>query len=82
MKKLVTDQLKDRRTDPLKRCMDASNNYNYASGFPAVTRAVAKISLGLQDFVELGNLDSQRDWGHAKEYVEGWFSIKKGRRWS
>lgn len=31
---------------------------------------MAKISLGQQDYVELGNLDSQRDWGHAKDYVE------------
>ena len=35
-----------------------------------ITRAVAKIHLGLQDHVELGNLDSKRDWGHAKDYVE------------
>lgn len=36
-----------------------------------ITRAVAKISLGLQDKIYLGNLDAQRDWGHAKDYVEG-----------
>ena len=36
-----------------------------------ITRAVAKISLGLQDCLHLGNLDAQRDWGHAKDYVEG-----------
>ncbi|MBC75149.1 MAG: GDP-mannose 4,6-dehydratase [Halobacteriovoraceae bacterium] len=35
-----------------------------------VTRAVAKIALGLQDCVYMGNIDSQRDWGHAKDYVE------------
>ncbi len=35
-----------------------------------VTRAVAKIALGQQEFVELGNLDSKRDWGHAMDYVE------------
>jgi len=35
-----------------------------------VTRSVAKISLGQLDYFELGNLDSQRDWGHAKDYVE------------
>ncbi|KAK6013733.1 GDP-mannose 4,6-dehydratase [Ostertagia ostertagi] len=35
-----------------------------------ITRSVAKISLGQQTCVELGNLDSLRDWGHAKEYVE------------
>ncbi len=36
-----------------------------------ITRAVAKISLGLQENIHLGNLDAQRDWGHAKDYVEG-----------
>ncbi|MEL6140656.1 MAG: GDP-mannose 4,6-dehydratase [Bacteroidota bacterium] len=36
-----------------------------------ITRAVAKISLGLQNKLYLGNLDAQRDWGHAKDYVEG-----------
>jgi GDPmannose 4,6-dehydratase len=34
-----------------------------------ITRAVAKIALGLQDKFYLGNLDAQRDWGHAKDYV-------------
>ena len=34
-----------------------------------ITRAVSKIALGLQDKFYLGNLDSQRDWGHAKDYV-------------
>src|ERR1051326_1385316 len=36
-----------------------------------ITRAAAKISLGLQKKVYLGNLDAERDWGHAKDYVEG-----------
>ncbi len=36
-----------------------------------ITRAVAKISLGLQDKMFMGNIDSERDWGHAKDYVEG-----------
>ena len=35
-----------------------------------ITRALARISLGLQDCLYLGNLDSLRDWGHAKDYVE------------
>lgn len=35
-----------------------------------ITRALARISLGLQDYLYLGNLDAQRDWGHAKDYVE------------
>jgi GDPmannose 4,6-dehydratase len=35
-----------------------------------VTRALARIKLGLQDCLYLGNLDSRRDWGHAKDYVE------------
>jgi GDPmannose 4,6-dehydratase len=40
-----------------------------------ITRAVAKIGLGLQDCLYLGNLDAQRDWGHAKDYVEGMWRI-------
>jgi GDPmannose 4,6-dehydratase len=40
-----------------------------------ITRAVAKIALGLQDTLYLGNLDAQRDWGHAKDYVEGMWRI-------
>ncbi|GAB3627436.1 GDP-mannose 4,6-dehydratase [Pandoraea terrae] len=35
-----------------------------------ITRALARISLGLQDCLYLGNLDSLRDWGHARDYVE------------
>ncbi|MGJ5642476.1 GDP-mannose 4,6-dehydratase [Formosa sp. S-31] len=34
-----------------------------------ITRAVSRIALGLQDKLYLGNLDAQRDWGHAKDYV-------------
>ncbi len=34
-----------------------------------ITRALARISLGLQDCLHLGNLDAKRDWGHAKDYV-------------
>jgi len=40
-----------------------------------ITRAVAKIALGLQDIVYLGNLSAQRDWGHAKDYVEAMWRI-------
>jgi GDPmannose 4,6-dehydratase len=35
-----------------------------------ITRALARIKLGLQDKLYLGNLDSKRDWGHARDYVE------------
>ena len=35
-----------------------------------ITRALARISLGLQDTLYLGNIESKRDWGHAKDYVE------------
>lgn len=35
-----------------------------------ITRALARISLGLQDCLYLGNLDARRDWGHARDYVE------------
>ena len=40
-----------------------------------ITRAVARIALGLQDKVFMGNLDSLRDWGHAKDYVEAMWLI-------
>lgn len=40
-----------------------------------ITRAVAKIALGLQDVLYLGNLNARRDWGHAKDYVEGMWRI-------
>lgn len=40
-----------------------------------ITRAVAKISLGLQDKLFIGNLDAKRDWGHAKDYVEAMWLI-------
>ena len=35
-----------------------------------ITRALARIKLGLQDCLYIGNLDAKRDWGHAKDYVE------------
>ena len=35
-----------------------------------ITRALARIKLGMQDCLYLGNLDAKRDWGHAKDYVE------------
>ena len=38
-----------------------------------ITRAVARIALGLQDKVFMGNLDAKRDWGHAKDYVEAMY---------
>ena len=42
-----------------------------------ITRAVARISLGLQKKVFLGNLDAERDWGHARDYVEGmWMMLQ------
>ncbi len=40
-----------------------------------ITRAAAKIALGLQDCLYLGNLNAQRDWGHAKDYVEAMWLI-------
>ena len=43
-----------------------------------ITRAVAHILLGLQDKLYLGNLDSKRDWGYAKEYVEAmWLMLQQ-----
>jgi len=40
-----------------------------------ITRAVAKIALGLQDKLFLGNLSAKRDWGHAKDYVKAMYLI-------
>lgn len=40
-----------------------------------ITRGVAKICLGMQDKIFLGNLDARRDWGHAKDYVEAMWLI-------
>ncbi|MET0745298.1 MAG: GDP-mannose 4,6-dehydratase, partial [Microvirga sp.] len=40
-----------------------------------ISRAVAAIELGLQDKLYIGNLDAKRDWGHAREYVEGMWRI-------
>ncbi|WP_028669057.1 GDP-mannose 4,6-dehydratase [Runella zeae] len=40
-----------------------------------ITRAAAKIVLGLQDCLYMGNIDAQRDWGHAKDYVEAMYLI-------
>jgi GDPmannose 4,6-dehydratase len=43
-----------------------------------ITRAVAKISLGMQEKLFLGNLDAERDWGHAQDYVEGmWLMLQQ-----
>ena len=40
-----------------------------------ITRAAAAIQLGLQEKLYLGNLDAVRDWGHARDYVEGMWMI-------
>lgn len=43
-----------------------------------ITRALARIKLGLQDCLFLGNLDSKRDWGHARDYVEAqWLMLQQ-----
>ncbi len=43
-----------------------------------ITQALCKIKLGLQKKLEIGNLDSKRDWGHAKDYVEAqWLMLQK-----
>jgi len=43
-----------------------------------ITRAVAAIELGLQERLYLGNLDAKRDWGHARDYVEGmWLALQQ-----
>ena len=40
-----------------------------------ITRATAKIALGMENCLYLGNLDAKRDWGHAKDYIEGMYLI-------
>ena len=43
-----------------------------------ISRAAAAISLGKQDLVELGNMDSKRDWGHSKDYVRAmWLMLQQ-----
>jgi GDPmannose 4,6-dehydratase len=45
-----------------------------------ITRGLARIKLGLQDSLYLGNLDAKRDWGHAKDYVEmQWLMLQQER---
>lgn len=45
-----------------------------------ITDSVAKISLGLLDVIELGNLNAKRDWGFAKDYVEGMYRIMQAEK--
>lgn len=43
-----------------------------------ITDAAARISLGMQEYVELGNLDAKRDWGHSKDYVKAmWLMLQQ-----
>jgi ribosomal protein S25 len=60
-------------------CMYACNGIQFNHESPVrgetfvtrkITRALARIKLGLQDSLYLGNMDAKRDWGHAKDYVE------------
>ncbi|MBT5858330.1 MAG: GDP-mannose 4,6-dehydratase, partial [Flavobacteriales bacterium] len=55
------------------------NHESPLRGLEFVTRkisdGVARISEGLQDFIELGNLDASRDWGYAPEYVDGMYKM-------
>jgi GDPmannose 4,6-dehydratase len=45
-----------------------------------ITDAVARIKLGIQDHVELGNLDAKRDWGHSKDYVYAmWLMLQQDK---
>ncbi len=45
-----------------------------------ITRALARIKLGLQECLYLGNLDAKRDWGHARDYVEmQWLMLQQGK---
>ena len=43
-----------------------------------ITDAVARIKLGVQDYLELGNMDAKRDWGHSKDYVKAmWLMLQQ-----
>ena len=58
------------------------NHESPRRGLEFVTRkianAVARVKLGKQEFIELGNLDSKRDWGYAKDYVEAmWLMLQQ-----
>ncbi|HOZ76188.1 MAG TPA: GDP-mannose 4,6-dehydratase [Flavobacterium sp.] len=45
-----------------------------------ITRGVAQMALGMQDTLYMGNIDSQRDWGHAKDYVEAmWLILQQNK---
>ena len=75
-----------RITEKATICMPASgilfNHESERRGLEFVTRkithAVARIKLGVQDHVELGNLDAKRDWGHSKDYVRAmWLLLQQ-----
>lgn len=60
------------------------NHESPRRGLEFVTRkianAVARIKLGKQEFIELGNLDAERDWGYAKDYVEAmWLMLQQDK---
>ena len=45
-----------------------------------ITDGVAKIHLGLKDYITLGNLDAKRDWGYAPDYVEAmWLMLQQDK---
>ena len=45
-----------------------------------ITDAVARIKQGVQDYIELGNMDSKRDWGHSKDYVYAmWLMLQQDK---
>ncbi|MFM9825235.1 GDP-mannose 4,6-dehydratase [Flavobacterium sp.] len=45
-----------------------------------ITRGIAQIAMGLQDTLYMGNIDSQRDWGHARDYVEAmWLMLQQDK---
>lgn len=47
-----------------------------------ITDGVARISLGMEDHISLGNLDAKRDWGYAPDYVEAmWLMLQQGHAW-
>jgi len=70
-------------------CMHASNGilFNHESPIRGetfvtrkISRAVAAIEMGLEERLYIGNLDAQRDWGHARDYIEGMWTILQQER--
>ncbi|MCH8237509.1 MAG: GDP-mannose 4,6-dehydratase [Proteobacteria bacterium] len=74
----MTQPLSDAELKEMQQQLIARNSLNEGSVYIQITRGVAAISLGLEKTLYLGNLDAMRDWGHARDYVEGmWMMLQQ-----